>query len=138
MSGFPFLSVRQSLIVLRVSIAGIFLAHAIVRLLLEGSVAQFAGYLDNKGMVYGTAIVWAITVFEIAGGIAMALGYATRWMAAGFILLLLTGIVLIHAERGWFTGEHGSGGCEYSFALIVSLLVIAAGGNEKFFKRKIQ
>jgi len=50
----------------------------------------------------------------------------TRLLAAGFIILLLVGIVLIHASLGWFVGEHGTGGCEYSFILIVALLVIAA------------
>lgn len=133
MKKFPFLSLGQSLILLRICVALIFLAHAIVRVFLEGSVAQFANYLNNKGLVAGLMIVWLITVFEIMGGIAMLLGYFTKWFAAGFIVLLLVGIGLIHAERGWFVGEHGSGGCEYSFILIIALLVVAAadGRTEK-------
>ncbi|MBO9635364.1 MAG: DoxX family protein [Chitinophagaceae bacterium] len=127
MKKFPFITLPQSLLLLRVSTALIFLAHAVVRILLDGSVAQFATYLNNKGLVYGMTIVWLITVFEIIGGIGMALGYLTKWFAAGFIVLLLVGIVLIHAERGWFVGEHGSGGCEYSYILIIALVVIAAG-----------
>lgn len=126
MKQFPFLTLKQWLIVLRISVAGIFLAHAIVRVLLPGSVDQFAGYLNNKGVVYGKAIVWAITVFELGGGIALLLGYCERLMAAGFIILLLIGCLLIHIQKGWFVGEHGSGGCEYSFILIIALLVIAA------------
>lgn len=126
MKKFPYLSLPHSLIVLRVSVALIFLSHAIVRIFLEGSVAQFAGYLNDKGLVMGLQIVWLITVFEIVGGVAMILGYLTKWFAAGFIVLLLVGIVLIHAERGWFVGEHGSGGCEYSYILMIALLVIAA------------
>ena len=126
MSGFPFLSLRQSIFFLRISVAVIFLAHAVVRLMLEGSLQQFAGYLDNKGLIYGTLIVWLVTLFEIAGGIALIFGYAVKWFSAGFIILLIVGCVLIHIERGWFVGEHGSGGCEYSYVLIVALLVIAA------------
>ncbi len=123
--GFPFFSLQQSLVLLRFAVAGIFLAHSIVRLL-NGTIEQFGGYLDNKGFIYGTAWVWGITVYEVAGGLLLLVGYYTRWLCAGFILLLLVGIVLIHAERGWFVGEHGSGGCEYSFILIVALLVTAA------------
>ena len=126
MKQFPFLTLKQSLLVLRISVAAIFLAHAVVRVLLPGSVDQFAGFLNNKGLVFGKAIVWAITVFEIGGGLALALGYCKRLIAAGFIILLLVGCLLIHAQRGWFTGEHGSGGCEYSFVLIIALLVIAS------------
>lgn len=126
MQRFPFISLRQSLLLLRISIALIFLAHAIVRLILEGSLDQFAEFLNNKGLMFGTAIVWMITVFEIVGSIALIFGYYIKWFAAGFILLLITGCVLIHIQQGWFTGEHGSGGCEYSYALIVALLVVAA------------
>lgn len=123
--GFPFLSLQQSLLLLRISVAGIFLAHSIVRLL-NGTIERFGGYLDNKGFVYGAAWVWGITVYEVAGGLLLLAGYYTRWLCAGFILLLLIGIILIHAQKGWFVGEHGAGGCEYSFMLIVALLVIAA------------
>jgi putative oxidoreductase len=72
-----------------------------------------------------------LTVFEIVGGMMMAFGYFTRWMASGFIIVLLIGIVLIHAELGWFVGEHGSGGVEYSIVLLASLLVIAGAAKAK-------
>ena len=134
MQRFPFISLRQSLLLLRISIALIFLAHAIVRLLLNGSVEQFATYLNNKGLVFGATIVWLITIFEIIGGIALITGHYIRWFAAGFIVLLLVGCVLIHGERGWFVGEHGSGGCEYSFALIMALLLIAAADRHSLVK----
>ncbi|NML19540.1 DoxX family protein [Pseudoflavitalea sp. G-6-1-2] len=126
MNRFPFLSLRQYLIVLRVSVAIVFLAHAIVRIALEGSIAQFSLFMQNKGFPFPTAVVWMITVFEIAGGIALALGYWVRLLSAGFIILLTVGIIIIHLSLGWFVGEHGDGGCEYSFILIVALLVIAA------------
>jgi putative oxidoreductase len=137
MRRFPFISLPQSLILLRISIALIFLAHAIVRLLLEGSIYQFAGFLEGKGFIFSTAIVWMITVFEIIGSIALILGYYIKWFAAGFILLLIVGCVLIHIEQGWFTGEHGSGGCEYSFALIVALIVVAAANKSSAVLRHV-
>lgn len=127
---FPFLSLQQMLTALRFSIALIFLLHSVVRVF-NGTIPRFAAYLDAKGMPFGKAWVIAITVFEIAGSVLLVLNYFTRWIAAGFIFLLLTGVVLIHAEKGWFVGEHGSGGCEYSFILIMALLVIAATDKSK-------
>ena len=130
---FPFLSLAQSVIVLRFSMALIFLLHAVVRVL-NGTMPRFAAYLTEKGMPLGKAWVIAITVFEIAGSVLLLLNLFTRCVAAGFIFLLLMGIVLIHFGKGWFVGEHGSGGCEYSFILIVALLVIAAADTTRIKK----
>jgi len=33
--------------------------------------------------------------------------------------------VLIHSKFGWFVGEHGTGGSEYSVALLLLLFLVA-------------
>ena len=96
-----------------------------------GTVDRFGGFLTSKGFPYGTPIVWMITAYELAGGLLLALGYFTKWLSAGFIGILTIGIVIIHAEKGWFVGEHGEGGSEYSFILIIALIVIAAAERGK-------
>jgi putative oxidoreductase len=125
MQKFPFLTLKQSLLILRIAVAVIFLAHAIVRIC-NGTIPRFGEFMESKGLPFGVAWVWGITAYEIAGGLLLLLGMYTRLLAAGFIVLLLVGIVLIHASLGWFVGEHGTGGCEYSVILIVALLVVAA------------
>lgn len=130
MKKFPFISLAQSLIVLRVATAGMFLAHSIVRICNE-TIPQFSNFMANKGFPFSMLIVILITIFETVGGILLLLGYFARWMAAGFIFLLLMGNAIIHWENGWFVGEHGSGGMEYSFELIFALIVIAAADREK-------
>jgi putative oxidoreductase len=122
---FPFVTLPQALVGLRVAIAVCFLAHAVVRVA-HHTVPRFAEFLANKGLPFPTATVWAITAFELAGSIALAVGVAKRLLAAGFLLLLAVRIVLIHFELGWFVGEHGTGGVEYSFILMVALVVVAA------------
>lgn len=129
MNSFPFLSLEKSLIVLRVSVAVIFLSHSIVRIA-NSTIPQFGGFMESKGFPYGVAWVWAITVFEIFGGILLALGFFTKWLSLGFILMLVVGIALIHASLGWFVGEHGTGGSEYSVILIMALLAIAASDKK--------
>lgn len=128
MKSFPFLTFTQSLVLLRISTAIIFLAHAVVRIF-NGTIPRFGDFLDSKGLLIGTPLVWAITTFEIVGGALLAFNIFTKWLSAGFIILLLVGIVLIHASAGWFVGEHGTGGMEYSFMLIVGLIVIASSGD---------
>jgi putative oxidoreductase len=129
MRSFPFISLRQALVLLRIATAAMFLAHAVVRIC-NGSIPQFSGYLADKGFPYSTPIVWLITAFEIIGGIALCLGYFVRWFSFGFVVLLLIGIIIIHFSAGWFVGEHGSGGMEYSVALIFALITIAAADRQ--------
>lgn len=115
----------HALLALRVTVASIFIAHAITRIV-NGTVDQFAGFLESKGLPQGHLLVWAITAFEIGGGALLLLGKFQRQLAIGFIGMLLAGIVIIHAKLGWWVGEHGTGGMEYSVALIAALLVIGA------------
>ena len=129
MNKFPFISLEKSLIILRISVAIIFLSHAIVRLA-NATIPRFGEFMESKGFPYGVVWVWAITAFEIVGGIFLALGFFTKWLAAGFIFMLIVGVILIHASLGWFVGEHGTGGSEYSFILIMVLLVIAASDKK--------
>ena len=129
MNNFPFISLEKSLILLRISLAIIFLAHAIVRVV-NYTIPLFGGALERKGFPYGAAWVWTITAFEIFGGILLALGFFTKWLSLGFIAMLIAGIILIHAQLGWFVGEHGTGGSEYSFILIMALLAVAASDKK--------
>lgn len=126
MKNFPFISLKQSVVLLRISLAIVFLAHAIVRIF-NGSIPQFADFLSQKNLPFGVAVVWSITAFEIIGSVLLILNYFTKWISLGFIILLVVGIVLIHASLGWFVGEHGTGGIEYSFVLIIAFIVVAAG-----------
>jgi putative oxidoreductase len=125
MKNFPFLTLSQALTALRVATALVFAAHAVVRVL-NGTIPQFGEFLQSKGLPMGFLWVWAITIFELGGSILLAVGLWRQYLAAGFIVILVVGIALIHAPLGWFVGEHGTGGSEYSFVLIVALVVIAA------------
>jgi putative oxidoreductase len=129
MKNFPFLTLSQSLLLLRICVPILFMAHAIVRIS-NGTIERFAGFLSDKGFIGANAMVWGITAFEIIGGFALLFGYFTKWLSLGFILMLIFGILIIHAQLGWFVGEHGDGGMEYSVALILALIVIAAADRK--------
>lgn len=122
---FPFLSASIMQYVLRYSVALVFFLHAVVRIA-NNTIPQFAGFLDSIGFRFGKAIVIAITIFEIIGSVLLVMGRLVKIVSGGFFVLLLIGIVIIHAANGWFVGEHGVGGVEYSFILMIALMVIAA------------
>jgi putative oxidoreductase len=129
MKSFPFISPLQAGKLLRVTVSVFLMAHGIARAYL-GTVNGFGEFLDSKGFLIGGLLAWGITIFEIAGGATMALGYFVRWIAAVFIIQLLTGIILVHAQNGWFVVGATLGGMEYSVMLIVCLIVISAQNKE--------
>lgn len=125
MSRYPFIQLPTALLILRVAVAIFFMAHAAVRVV-NGSMPQFGGFLEQRGWPHGLLLVGCITAYELIGGTLMALGWRVRWMALGLFFIAGMGIAIVHAPLGWFVGEHGSGGMEYSLSLMVALLVIAA------------
>lgn len=126
---FPFISSRDALVLLRIAVALIMMAHGTMRLIVN-SLSGFGEFLTSKGFPLGEPLAWGITIFELVGGIALILGYFTRWVALILIVEIAAGIVLVHAQNGWFVVGHQSGGMEYSVLLIICLIVIAASDKK--------
>jgi putative oxidoreductase len=135
LTDFPFIKSQHALVILRISLAVFFMAHALVRIF-AFTIPSFAYYLNAKGWPFSLAIVWMITIYEITAGTLMIFGKWVRWCAAGLFFIAGMGIVIIHAQLGWFVGEHGTGGMEYSLCLMVSLLAVAAFDAEKAGNRE--
>ncbi len=125
MSNFPFIRLSQALVVTRIMTAIFFMAHAAVRIF-NGTIPRFGAFMENAGFPQGVTVVWLITLTELIAGTMLILGLYVRWAAVPLFAIAGTGIVLIHYQQGWFVGEHGTGGSEYSVALMVLLLVVAA------------
>jgi putative oxidoreductase len=98
--------------------------HGVARIN-AGGVAPFGEFLQATGFPLGFYLAWAITIFEIIGGIILAIGYFVPIIALIFAAQLIMGIVLVHAREGWFVVGLGRNGMEYSALLIVSFLAIA-------------
>lgn len=121
---------RPTLLFARVITAGLFMAHAAVRII-NGTIPQFGQFMEAQGFPAGEAVVWAITVTELVAGTLMIAGRGVRAAAAALLAIAIGGIVLIHRHFGWFVGEHGTGGIEYSAALIILLLLIMADDQDR-------
>jgi putative oxidoreductase len=132
MKTFPFITSKQSIILLRIAVALFLMAHGLIRIYL-GTVGGFGEFLDSKGFLIGVPLAWGITVFEIAGGAVMAWGWYASWIAAVFMIELTIGIFLVHLPNGWFVVGASQGGMEYSVLLLFTLIVISAhhGGERQ-------
>ena len=125
MQRFPFLPLPAALTVARVGTALLFAVHAVVRIA-NGSIVQFGAFMESASFPNGVATVWLITAAELIAAVLMIVRVAVRWAAAVLMAIAVGGIVLIHRHFGWFVGEHGTGGSEFSVALLLLLLVVAA------------
>jgi putative oxidoreductase len=109
---------------LRIFLAGTMIIHGVARVS-AGGVAPFGGFLTAQGFPLGFYLAWAITIFEIVGGIVLASGYFASVLAVLFAAELITGIFLVHAENGWFVVGLGRNRMEYSVLLVAAFLAIA-------------
>jgi putative oxidoreductase len=112
-------------LLLRVSLGTVFVAHALLKILVftpAGTVAFFET-LGLPGL-----FAYAVIAVELAGGIALLLGVATRAVALVLIPVLIGTIALVHGDKGWLFANEG-GGWEYPAFLIVASLVQALLGD---------
>lgn len=112
-----------SIAILRMLMGGIFIAHGMVRLV-DYSLPGFGAFLESKGFPLGFYLAWAITLFEVVGGLLMIGRQFVKVFCIGEIIILLTGIVIVHFQNGWFVVGKTLGGIEYSVVLIVVLVAI--------------
>lgn len=119
---------QLALTIIRIAVAGNMIIHGITRLSL-GTVSNFDGYLSSLGFPPYTA--WGITFFEILGGAAMIAGKWVTPISIIFCIQLLTGIILIHFNEGWFVVGAGRNGMEYSVLLIICFISSAIAHAKK-------
>jgi putative oxidoreductase len=113
----------SSIAALRMMMGIIFILHAGVRVY-NNTLPGFGDFLESKGFPFGFYLAWAVTLFELIGGILMFLRYLVRIFCIGEIIILITGIVTVHAENGWFVVGRSLNGIEYSIVLITILTAI--------------
>lgn len=109
----------------RILIAGILAAHGWARLMADG-VAPFGEFLNAQGFPLGFYIAATITAYEMVGTVVLAFGRLVASLSLGYASIYSMGIMLVHAQEGWFVVGLGRNGAEYSVLLIASLLLLTA------------
>ncbi|HEV7779873.1 MAG TPA: DoxX family protein [Chitinophagaceae bacterium] len=112
-----------SIALLRMLMGLVFMAHATIRLV-DYSLPGFGEFLNSKGFPGGFYLAWIVTIFELLGGLLMVMRKFVKLFCAIEVLILLTGIVIVHSSAGWFVVGKTLGGMEYSVVLIIVLTAI--------------
>ena len=108
---------------LRMMAGIVFILHGGVRVY-NNTLPGFGDFLEGKGFPFGFYLAWAVTLFELLGGILMFFRFFVRIFCIGEMIILITGIITVHSENGWFVVGRSLNGVEYSIVLITILTAI--------------
>jgi len=111
-------------LILRVSLGILFLAHAGLKIVVftPAGTAQFFGSLGLPAF-----LAYVVIVAEVAGGLALILGFHARWAALALIPILIGAIVTVHGPAGFFSNPNG--GWEFLAFWILALVTQALLGE---------
>ena len=112
-------------LILRVTNGILFLLHAGLKLFVF-TPAGTVGFFESIGLPGFLAYI--VIAAELLGGIALILGYKTRIVSLGLILVLLGAIFTVHLSAGFFF-SNANGGWEYPAFWAVTLLVLSLLGD---------
>ena len=117
-----------ALLVARLLLGSVFIAHGWQKLFTNGMAATTAGF-EGMGVPLPAVSAWAAALIELAGGAALLLGAGTA--VAGLLLVadMLGAYLLVHAGNGVFVD---AGGFELVAALGAGALTLAAVGRGRF------
>jgi uncharacterized membrane protein YphA (DoxX/SURF4 family) len=117
-------SASLSLLVLRVTVGAVFLAHGIQKF--QGGVDGVAGFFDKVGIPMASLMAWVVTVVETLGGALLILGLATQLSAALLAFVMIVAVVMVKAGKGFISGY------ELDVALFASCVALMLQGAGKY------
>jgi len=112
-------------LILRWVVAIILIMHRVPGMFNNG-VNDFGNFHLNKigFSPIGVPLAWAIKLSHLVAEICLILEKYIRWAAIITIVILISGIVMIHFSEGWFVVGGGRNGMEFNFLLIAALVTI--------------
>jgi putative oxidoreductase len=117
-------SVNMALLILRLTVGAVFLAHGINHIYGGGKIAGTARWFDSLGMKPGILHAWMASLVEVAAGAALVLGLFTPIAAAGVVGVMLVAFITNHMKNGFFIFRPGEG---YEYVMTLTLVAVAIG-----------
>ena len=114
--------------ILRVTLGTLFVLHAGLKIFVF-TPAGTAGFFDSIGLP--GALAYLVIPAELLGGIALLVGFQTRWVSLALVPILLGSIYAPHGAAGFFFSNQG-GGWEYPAFWAIALVVQSLLGDGAF------
>ena len=123
-------AINFGLLVLRVGLGAVFLAHGINHIFGGGKIAGTGRWFASLGMKPGILHAWLASITEIGAGSLLVVGLLTPLAAAGVVGVMVVAWLINHRGNGFFIFRPGEG-WEYVMTLtLVGVAVSAIGPGE--------
>ena len=119
------MNIFNSTFLLRLAVAVILIMHSVPGMFNNGVNSFGKFYLNEIGFSpVGIPLAWAIKLSHLLAAFCFLFNKFIKPAAIVTILVLVTGIILLHAKEGWYVVGGGRNGIEFNFLLIAVLLTI--------------
>jgi putative oxidoreductase len=114
-----------ALLLLRVAVGAIMLAHGINHIFGGGKIAGTAGWFESLGMKPGILHAWLASITEVGAGALLVVGALTPLAAAGVVGVMVVAWITNHRGNGFFIFRPGEG---WEYVMLLTVCGIALGG----------
>lgn len=122
--------VNAGLLIVRIAIGIVMLAHGYNHIWGGGKIKGTAGWFESLGMRPGILHAWLASITELAVGVMLIFGFLTPLACAGVMGVMLVALITNHLKNGFFIFRPGEG-YEYVLTLLlVSLGLAGVGAGE--------
>jgi putative oxidoreductase len=118
-------AVNLSLMLLRVVLGVVFLAHGINHVFRGGKIAGTARWFESLGMKPGVLHAWLASLTEIGAGALLVVGFLTPLAGAGVVGTMLVAWITNHLKNGFFIFRPGEG---YEYVMTLTALGVVVAG----------
>ena len=120
-------AVDLALLLLRVTVGAVFLAHGLNHIFGGGKIAGTGRWFDSLGMRPGLVHAWTASLTEVGSGVLLVAGLLTPLAGAGVVGVMLVAWITNHRGNGFFIFRPGEG-WEYVMVLTALGVVLAILG----------
>ena len=117
-------SVDTALLIGRLVLALVFLAHGIRHIFGGGKIAGTARWFESLGMRPGIVHAWFASLTEVGAGVLLILGLLTPLACAGVVGVMLVAWITNHWKNGFFIFYKGEG---YEYVMTLTMVGILLG-----------
>lgn len=123
--------VSVGVLVLRVTVGAVMLAHGYNHVFRGGKVAGTGRWFESLGMRPGVLHAWLASLTELGAGTLLVAGLLTSLAGAGVVGVMLVAWIINHRKNGFFIFRPGEG-WEYVMTLSTCGVALGALGGGRF------